>query len=206
MPEMDGMEATKLIRADSKYDQLPIIAVTANSLRADHEHYLQLGMNGVVTKPLDSEQLYLAITNLLTKKKFPVLQDTSWRTECNPLPILPGIQIETALARVSGKISILRHMLDHFEKDYADFADKLIQELENGQYVAAKRMIHTLMGAASHLSANDVVQAAALLNEILKREDEQEDWRTAAEQLKQELGAVIAGLQNKAISQFDSFS
>jgi two-component system sensor histidine kinase/response regulator len=206
MPEMDGMEATKLIRADSRYDQLPIIAVTANSLRADHEHYLQLGMNGVVTKPLDSEQLYLAITNLLTKKKFPVLQDTSWRTDGNPLPNLPGIQIETALARVSGKISILRHMLDHFEKDYADFADKLIQELENGQYVAAKRMIHTLMGAASHLSANDVVQAAAMLNEILKREDEQEDWQPAAEQLKQELGAVIAGLQNKAISQFDRFS
>ena len=40
-----------------KYDDLPIIAVTANVLRNDHERYLKLGMNDVVTKPISSERL-----------------------------------------------------------------------------------------------------------------------------------------------------
>lgn len=206
MPEMDGMEATTLIRADSRYEQLPIIAVTANSLRADHEHYLQLGMNGVVTKPLDPDKLSMVITNLLNNKKFPMLQHVSWSESDHSLPELDGIQIDTALARVSGKVAILRQMLIHFLKDYEGFPDKLIEELASGQIVTARRMVHTLMGAASHLSANDVVQAAARLNEILKKEDGEDDWKPAAEQLKAELHRVIAGLQSKPFSFFDSFS
>lgn len=206
MPEMDGMEATTIIRADSRYEQLPIVAVTANSLRADHEHYLQLGMNGVVTKPLDADQLYMVITNLLNNKKFPVLQHGSWSESDHSLPELDGIQVDTALARVSGKLSILRQMLVHFLKDYEGFADKLIEELLNGQTVTARRMVHTLMGAASHLSANDVVQAAARLNEILKKEDGEEDWMDAAEQLQAELDRVIEGLHRISISTFDTLS
>ncbi|MCM3630372.1 response regulator [Paenibacillus glycanilyticus] len=205
MPEMDGMEATTIIRADSRYEKLPIIAVTANSLRADHEHYLQLGMNGVVTKPLDADQLYMVISNLLNNKKFPVMQH-NWRGSDDGLTELDGIQVDTALARVSGKISILRQMLVHFLKDYEGFSDKLIEELENGQVINARRMIHTLMGAASHLSANDVVQAAARLGEIVKKEEGEEDWRPAAEQLKLELDRVITGLQNKSITTFDRLS
>ncbi|NIK69275.1 response regulator [Paenibacillus sp. BK720] len=206
MPEMDGMEATTLIRKDPRYEHLPIIAVTANSLRADHEHYLQLGMNGVVTKPLDPDQLYIVIMNLLNNKKFPVLQQQAWGVSGLSVPELDGIQVETALARVSGKVSILRHMLVHFLKDYEGFPDKLIGELTNGQIAAARRMIHTLMGAASYLSANDVVQAAARLNEILKKEEGEEEWKAPAEWLKKELDRVIAGLQRASISTFDSFS
>ncbi|GLX67404.1 response regulator [Paenibacillus glycanilyticus] len=206
MPEMDGMEATRLIRADARYEQLPIIALTANSLRADHEHYLQLGMNGVVTKPLDADQLSKVITDLLNNKKFPVLQQGSWNQTADLITEIVGIDVETALARVSGKRSILQHMLTQFLKDYERFPDRLSMELASGQFVNARRMVHTLIGAASYLSANGVVQAAARLNDLLKKEDGTEDLIEAAERLREELNLVIAGLHPKSISKFDSIS
>ncbi len=60
MPEMDGFETTKRIRAgdaSENYQQVPIIALTANSLRGDKERCLAVGMSDYLTKPLDIEAL-----------------------------------------------------------------------------------------------------------------------------------------------------
>ena len=59
MPEMDGITATRLIRAmqaDGKGD-IPIIALTANAMKGDEQQYLAAGMNDYLTKPLDSAGL-----------------------------------------------------------------------------------------------------------------------------------------------------
>ena len=59
MPEMDGIEATKLIRAhkNSKIAQLPIVALTANVMAKDVAHYLEIGMNAHESKPINLESL-----------------------------------------------------------------------------------------------------------------------------------------------------
>ena len=62
MPEMDGVTATRAIRAlEGKAGSLPIIAVTANALRGDREKYLEAGMNDYVAKPVNVELLEAAI-------------------------------------------------------------------------------------------------------------------------------------------------
>ena len=62
MPEMDGVAATKGIRALSgDVASIPIIAVTANALRGDREKYLDAGMDDYVAKPVDIELLDAAI-------------------------------------------------------------------------------------------------------------------------------------------------
>ena len=67
MPEMDGIEATKKIRAFSgPKAQLPIIAVTANAMEGDREKYLDVGMNGYVSKPLNPQKLEEAIKEVMT--------------------------------------------------------------------------------------------------------------------------------------------
>jgi signal transduction histidine kinase len=53
MPVMDGYEATQRIRADSRFQHLPIIAVTANTSVQDRQHCLEVGMNDHVGKPYD---------------------------------------------------------------------------------------------------------------------------------------------------------
>ncbi len=61
MPDMDGFEATRLLRADSQHDNIYIVALTANAMDGDRERCLQIGMNDYVTKPTRPDKLYAAI-------------------------------------------------------------------------------------------------------------------------------------------------
>ncbi|NJN84127.1 MAG: response regulator [Caldilineaceae bacterium] len=62
MPEMDGVEATKRLRQDAHLEQQPyIIAMTANVLQGDREHYLAVGMNDYIGKPVKVEDLISAL-------------------------------------------------------------------------------------------------------------------------------------------------
>ena len=63
MPEMDGMEATAAIREEEKHtgEHLPIIAMTAHSMKGDREACLSAGMDGYVSKPIRSEELFATI-------------------------------------------------------------------------------------------------------------------------------------------------
>ncbi len=67
MPEMDGLEATAIIRANERASgrHLPIIAMTAHALKGDRERCLEAGMDGYTSKPIDAEELFAAIENRL---------------------------------------------------------------------------------------------------------------------------------------------
>ena len=62
MPVMDGIEATRIIRADSRFDRLPIVAMTANAMAVDRERCLEAGMNDHIPKPIDPDQLFGALS------------------------------------------------------------------------------------------------------------------------------------------------
>ncbi|MFL6534668.1 MAG: response regulator [Pseudomonas sp.] len=61
MPEMDGFEATTLIRKDPRWQKLPIIAVTAKAMKDDQERCLAAGSNDYLAKPIDLDRLFSLI-------------------------------------------------------------------------------------------------------------------------------------------------
>ena len=67
MPEMDGYEATRRIRAlpDKKKAAIPIVAMTANAFEEDQKNALNAGMNGHIAKPLDIQKLFQVLSELL---------------------------------------------------------------------------------------------------------------------------------------------
>ena len=62
MPEMDGVTATRKIRdLPGEVGQVPIIALTANAMKGDHEKYIEAGMTDYVSKPINPQKLFQAI-------------------------------------------------------------------------------------------------------------------------------------------------
>jgi CheY-like chemotaxis protein len=67
MPEMDGFEATTVIRQKERQSgsHIPIIAMTAHAMEGDREHCLAAGMDGYVSKPINVKDLFAAIENVM---------------------------------------------------------------------------------------------------------------------------------------------
>ena len=58
MPVMDGLEATRRIRADGRFTKLPIIAITAKAMKDDQEQCIKAGASDYLAKPIDIDRLY----------------------------------------------------------------------------------------------------------------------------------------------------
>jgi CheY-like chemotaxis protein len=69
MPEMDGIEATRRIRAlEGAKSRIPIVAMTANAMMGDRERFLEAGMDGYVSKPIDRAALFAVIAHCLKRE------------------------------------------------------------------------------------------------------------------------------------------
>jgi signal transduction histidine kinase/CheY-like chemotaxis protein len=72
MPVLDGLEATRIIRRNPRWDNLPIVAMTAHAMTGDRERCLQAGMNGYISKPVQASVLVETIQRHLTRDRRPV--------------------------------------------------------------------------------------------------------------------------------------
>jgi two-component system cell cycle response regulator DivK len=69
LPEMDGWEASRQLKADESTRHIPIIALTARALKSDQAKAFEVGCNDYDTKPVDFGRLMQKIENLLVEKK-----------------------------------------------------------------------------------------------------------------------------------------
>jgi two-component system cell cycle response regulator DivK len=66
MPKMDGLEATRIIKADTKTKNIPIIALTSYAMKGDREKTIEAGCDGYIAKPIDIKEVLKAIEHFLT--------------------------------------------------------------------------------------------------------------------------------------------
>jgi CheY-like chemotaxis protein/nitrogen-specific signal transduction histidine kinase/HPt (histidine-containing phosphotransfer) domain-containing protein len=166
MPEMDGLTATRLIRADGRFSKLPIIAMTANAMTGDKENCLAAGMNDYLTKPIDAANLAAVLSQWLPaasqKTAFVQLPSRSqtkvWH---DGIPDqLPPFDIP-ALLELCGNAKLPRKLLLMFRAGYTDAVPKLRKFILEGQHDEAKRLAHTIKGVAGNLRAAELSKAAA---------------------------------------------
>ncbi len=216
MPVMDGSEAARIIRSQAKYDEIPIIAVTANVLRGDHDRYLKQGMNDVITKPIAADRLHKVISywlkqgcKLLGKAEgLPQAPPSEAVSQADPgkesgLPDTAGMDIESALARVNGKRKILIHMMEQFLLDYDTFPVKLRLAIAESELDNARRMVHTLKGAAGYLSADQVLETVHELESKLRdREGDDLQLKEELERLDRSMYLLLGGIR-RSLAVFD---
>jgi len=167
MPVLDGLAATRQLRAESRFAQLPIIAMTANAMPVDRERCLEAGMDDHLGKPLDPEQLWRTLARWL-RVELPDAPDEAASEPALPAWNLPGVDLANGLRRVLGRTELYQRLLLKFAAGQKDFTERLRQALHQGEEETAERLTHSLKGLAGNLGAVDLQTQVALLESALK--------------------------------------
>ncbi len=167
MPEMDGREATIVIRKELGLTDLPIIAMTAHTMEGDREKCLSAGMNDYVSKPIDPGKLFEAIGNAVDLGGYGSAllpaQETGQRETGGFAQDLPGMDLEEGLARVGGSLELYHEILDEYCDFYKGVIPEFAQLLKAEDFAAARKKAHSLKGAAGNVSAVELKTAAESL-------------------------------------------
>ena len=207
MPVMDGLTATKLIRADERFRDLPIIAMTAHAMSGDRERSLDAGMNDHVTKPINPGHLTDTLIRWMPAQpvKAPEPPPAAAKPANNQdtLPDkLPPFDIPAALVRTNGKPKLLRKMMLGFRDKYANAAADLRGHLSEGRDEEAQRLAHSLKGIAATLEVKDLAEAAAALEHAF-RAGQKDGLTLLVDAVEVFLGpaiAAVASLDNATIA------
>ena len=179
MPVMNGFEATRAIRADTRLASMPVLAMTANAMAGDRDRVLGAGMNDHISKPIDVEEMFNVLARWIkpaarpqspaaqTAAAIPAVQPTAspapLAVPADALSALPGIDVEAGLRHTQHNRALYHRMLQKFAAGHANFETGFTAALEHGDLALATRMAHTLRGTAGTIGANAVWQAATEL-------------------------------------------
>nr|WP_315393838.1 response regulator [uncultured Duganella sp.] len=172
MPDMDGYQATALVRADPRHAALPIIAMTAHAVAGYRERCLRMDMNDYITKPIDPDTLYTVLATWLAPdlaRARDVAQPAARAegTQAAPQP-RPGIDMEAALQRLGGHGALLTRLLGMFRQDFGTALQHIHDAIDAGDTARAADLVHKVRGAAGNISATELFEVATLLEERLR--------------------------------------
>ena len=165
MPVLDGYGATRIIRERLGLKALPIIAMTANAMAGDREACLGAGMDEHIGKPYDMGQL-VSLLIRVTGIELDIQAMASTAELHVPLPEIAGLDLTTALGRMSG----MRKLYVRTARDFAKVLDSVILDLqrvlEAGDVMKSYALLHTLKGNAGTLGVIDLAREAARLEAL----------------------------------------
>jgi two-component system sensor histidine kinase/response regulator len=185
MPELDGIGATRALRADARFANVPIIAMTANAMKSDLEACLAAGMNDHVTKPIDRKALVDTLRRWLPAAVAVSPAAETPASAAESKPALEGIDVAGALQRLGLDRVSLERMLLRYGDSQGQMIGALQVAVADGDGAEAARHAHAIAGAAGNLGA-DALRAAAKALEHAGR-----DGRT-------DLAALLADVEKQA--------
>lgn len=178
MPEMDGLEATRIIRArDDERADVPIIGVTAYAFDEDREKILAAGMNDLIPKPVSRSALYHALCEQIGQSRITPMQEGG------------GLDDPTA----GLDIHALRSVLESLTPDAVDMAlDRLRSDIEKHtalQHVAAKekdskafeRATHAISGVAKAFGAEELASLSRRANTLVRESEDGHAFQLSTE-------------------------
>jgi CheY-like chemotaxis protein len=161
MPVMDGVEATQVIRSDSRFQMLPIIAMTADAMASDQQQCLDAGMNDYVAKPINPQQFLGVLSRWIAHGGDDIKAAAKDEPARPGIPSIPGIDTGSGLKQTGDKRDRYESLLREFAKQEADAVKQMRSALAAGDPATAQRRAHSLKGAAGTLGATGLSEAAA---------------------------------------------
>ncbi len=203
MPVMDGLEATRRIRAGNQdwAREVPIIAMTAHALSDDREQSLAAGMNAHLTKPINPEALQRVVAIWLPDRVLAEPGQPGQTVAPAPAPELDlsslhGINISSGISNVAGNENLYLDLLRRFAAKYRDSHHELPELLAAFETESAARLAHTIKGVAANLGANRLAGIAKDIESAILAGDPIEallgPYTTELHQVAQSIDQLIA--------------
>ncbi|HUW81438.1 MAG TPA: response regulator [Phycisphaerae bacterium] len=197
MPEMDGLSVTRELRRDPRWQDLPIIALTAHAMEGDKQACLAAGMNGYLSKPINIADLEEVIVRHTTGR--PSNSKSSERIgSIGNSRSTDGriLDMADALERTDGDRKFLAEMVEVMLEDLPARVQAIREGLAAGDTDAICQTAHTLKGMAATVSARPIMGLAVEI-ERMGKDDELHAVEEAlsqveryAEQLRREATAI----------------
>ena len=169
MPQMDGIEATRLLREYPDMNHVPIIAMTAHAMLEDRDRCLDAGMNSYLSKPIDEKELFKTLSKFVTPKKsksVPQFKDEhiySHDATGKLPPSLDGFNICEGLNRLNNNNGLYLRLLLCLKAQLIDTEAPWAEAQENEDIDKMQIMVHSLKGVAANISANLIEETATTL-------------------------------------------
>ncbi|MBT0963950.1 PAS domain S-box protein [Denitromonas iodatirespirans] len=156
MPDMDGLEATRRLRAEDRFAVLPIIAMTAHAMADERAQCLAAGMNDHLAKPVDPPQLLATLARWCGRHgEAPALSPAPG------FPAIAGLDVAAGLRRMMGKPALYTRMLTVFVRQHGEDGAALRAMLAAGDLPAAAALLHRVRGVLGSLGADALVERMA---------------------------------------------
>ena len=181
MPEMDGLEATRVLRARPAHAHLPILAMTANAYEEDRRRCMAAGMNDFVAKPVIPDELYATVLHWLTlsaeRKEEQALEagTSALAGEPSSRPLLPealaripGLDAGRGIALLKGRTGRYLSLLRSFAHARSEDMQRAREQLASGASEDVQCLAHSLKGAAATIGAHRVAELARCLEDALQ--------------------------------------
>jgi signal transduction histidine kinase/DNA-binding response OmpR family regulator len=166
MPEMDGFEATRVIREKegATHKHIPIIAMTAHAMKGDRERCLAAGMDGYIAKPIRPAELFAEIERFTRRPEpTPPKSPSPSGDDC--------IDWQAAWANLEGDRNLLSELALLFLDDLPQQIEALHRALDNRQNHDLERLAHRLKGSVGNFAAKPAFEAAFHLEKIARQGD-----------------------------------
>ncbi len=172
MPVLGGLETARKIRASEQAGQhLPLIAMTANTMRADRDACLRAGMDAHIAKPINSKILAETLDRVTADAQGQTISTAELAgAGTGDLRVPPArassagqavvVDVEELLARCMGKPDLARRAMDAFRQSAQMTFQQLRTALADRDAEEARRLAHSLKGAAANVSAAQLSGAA----------------------------------------------
>ncbi len=204
MPHMNGLEATRAIRALPGQERTPILAMTANVSGHDRDEALAAGMNAHIGKPVDPEALWGALLQWWPAKvlgapgvRLPGVRPEELRALAplrELLGTVDGLSVPRALRSVEGNVPLVVRLLRRFREGHAGDAALLEALVRDGDREGAKRVAHTLKGLAGTLGLDALRPVAGALDLALREDAAEEDILSLVAAVGHDLSRITADL------------
>ncbi|HIJ88179.1 MAG TPA: response regulator [Desulfuromonadales bacterium] len=196
MPVMDGYEATRLIRTDSRFAGLPIIAMTAHAMEDERQKILDAGIDAHISKPINARTMMKAMNFFLREQESS--EHLNERFEGNSgetaIPYIAGLDTATALDGLDGKSELYLWVLRMFVKNEPNVVAEIEEALRVEDTKQAFLLVHTIKGAAGTIGAVELKALAYALENEIDQNSSSENIRKALDPFASELKRLAADI------------